>query len=60
MNEDPKPTVRRPADDPLGYDTSRSFRSVAQQMAEDALAGWREDAVETELTAVRRRWGMRK
>lgn len=58
MTEDSKPTIHRPVDDPLGYDTRRPFRAVARQMAEDALAGWRDDAVDAELVAVRKRWGI--
>lgn len=57
MTEDPdKPHVLRRHPDPLGYDTQRRFNEVARQIAEDALAGRHQDAVDAELEAVRRRW----
>lgn len=49
------PTLR-PAADPLGYDV-RHFEAVARKMAQEALSGVGEDAVETELAAVRRKYG---
>ena len=55
---DSKPTVHRPADDPLGYDTRRPFLEWAREMAEDALAGRHQAAIDAELAAVRRRWGL--
>ncbi|KQV82110.1 hypothetical protein [Rhizobium sp. Root1220] len=51
---DQRPVRRHP--DPLGYDTRRPFHEVAREMAEDALAGRNQDALDTELDAVRRRW----
>ncbi|TCA17393.1 hypothetical protein E0H68_06360 [Rhizobium leguminosarum bv. viciae] len=57
MTEDPdKPNVHRRHPDPLGYDTRRPFHEVAKQMAEDALAGRHQDAVDAELEMVRKRW----
>ncbi len=49
------PTLR-PVPDPLGYDV-RHFETVARRMAQDALSGVGEEAVETELAAVRRKFG---
>lgn len=44
-------------DDPLGYDTSGDFDSLARRMADDALSGRHEAAVEAELAALRERFG---
>ncbi len=49
------PTLR-PVPDPLGYDV-RHFETAARRMAQDALSGVGEEAVETELAAVRRKFG---
>ncbi|MFN3548373.1 MAG: type II toxin-antitoxin system Phd/YefM family antitoxin [Mesorhizobium sp.] len=46
----------RPTPDPLGYDV-RHFEIAARRMAQDALSGNAEDAVEAELLAVRRKFG---
>ena len=51
------PTLR-PVPDPLGYDV-RHFETAARRMAQDALSGVGEEAVETELAAVRRKFGRR-
>lgn len=59
MTDKPKPTVHRAAEDTLGYDTRRPFSEVAKQMAEDALAGRHQDAVDAELEAVRKLWRRR-
>jgi prevent-host-death family protein len=42
--------------DPLGYDVGR-FEAAARQMAHEALSGIGEDAVRSELAAVRLRFG---
>lgn len=44
--------------DPLGYDV-RHFESAARKMANDALSGTNEAAVEAELREVRDRFGNR-
>ncbi|MEH6719017.1 MAG: type II toxin-antitoxin system Phd/YefM family antitoxin [Aurantimonas endophytica] len=50
-------TVRH-VPDPLGYDVT-DFRTAARQMAEDALSGTNDAAVEAELAAVRKKFGRR-
>ena len=50
-------TVLRTAADPLGYDMSGGVIPAIRKMAEDALAGVNQDAVEEELAAVRRAFG---
>ena len=46
-------TVRH-VPDPLGYDTTH-FEAAARKMAEDALSGTNEDAVEAELNKMRQK-----
>lgn len=46
-----------PADDPLGYDTRDP--SWVQKAAEHALAGVNKEAIEKEIDAALRRWGLR-
>lgn len=45
--------TKRQEDDPLAYDTRKPIDQLAQEMAEDALFGRNEDAVDRELAAVR-------
>ncbi len=45
----------RPLPDPLGYDVSR-FEAAARQMAHEALSGIADEAVRSELAAVRLRF----
>lgn len=52
-NDSPVP----PADDPLGYDTRDP--SWVQKAAEHALAGADKEAIEKEIDAALRRWGLR-
>ena len=60
MTEDKEPTIYRSADDPLGYDTRRPFHEWAREMAEDALAGRHQEAIDAEIERFRKRWGMPK
>ncbi|MDX1009347.1 hypothetical protein GOE08_21065 [Sinorhizobium medicae] len=45
-------------DDPLGYDTREP--SWVRKAAEDALSGADKDAIEKEVDAALRRWGLRQ
>jgi hypothetical protein len=61
IEPEPKPPMRRALtvpldDDPLGYDVS-DLEAAARRMVDDALSGRAQDAVEVELTCVRRRFG---
>lgn len=53
---EPRGAVIRHRDDPLGYDV-KDFGSAARKMAEDALAGRNDDAVDAELNSLRNRLG---
>lgn len=48
-------TVRQ-LPDPLGYDV-RNFEAAARKMADDALSGTNEAAVEAELQEIRSKFG---
>ena len=56
-SETPKPaTLNRLPDDPLGYDTDDPFWMV--KMARHAMSGMDKDAIQREVDAAMRRWGM--
>ncbi|MGO7324058.1 hypothetical protein GUK30_32505 [Rhizobium leguminosarum] len=57
-DEKPKPTVYSPPDDPLGIDTDKDFNAEARRIARDAIEGGHKEAVEAEIAAALRRWGM--
>jgi hypothetical protein len=50
------PTLHGPIDDPLGYDTSDPSWMI--QMASNALSGVNRDAINREIDAAMRQWGM--
>ena len=52
-----RPILHRTPEDPLGYDTRDPAYALA--MAADALSGINSDAVQQEMNAALRRWGMR-
>jgi len=54
-----RPVVQRiPMRDPLGYSTA-DIRALAIAMADAALSGRNERAVQAEIDAVERRWGLK-
>ncbi|ANL11961.1 MULTISPECIES: hypothetical protein [unclassified Rhizobium] len=57
-DEKPKPVVHRPPDDPLGIDPDKDFNEEARRIARDALEGRHQEAVQAEVEAALRRWGM--
>ncbi|TBF89184.1 hypothetical protein [Rhizobium leguminosarum] len=57
-DEKPKPVVYSPPDDPLGIDTDKDFNEEARRIARDAIEGRHEEAVQAEVQAALRRWGM--
>jgi hypothetical protein len=55
-----KPVVVRHRPDRLGYDV-RDFEATARKMADDAISGMSDDAVNAELDAVRQKFpGLRR
>ncbi|MBY3575470.1 hypothetical protein HFN65_31520 [Rhizobium laguerreae] len=57
-DDKPKPPIYSHPDDPLGIDTDKDFNVEAQRIARDAIEGRHEEAVELEIDAALRRWGM--
>lgn len=53
-----KDALMSATEDPLGYDTSDPF--WVRKAAEDALSGADKDAIEKEVDAALRRWGLRR
>ncbi|ANL87037.1 hypothetical protein [Rhizobium phaseoli] len=58
-DEKSKPAIYIPPDDPLGIDTDKDFSVEARRIARDALEGCHEEAVQVEVQATLRRWGMK-
>lgn len=57
-DEKPKPVVHVPPDDPLGIDPDKDFDAEARRIARDAIDGRHKEAVQAEVQAARRRWGI--
>jgi hypothetical protein len=57
-DEKSKPVIYSPPDDPLGIDPSKDFDAEARRIARDALEGRNKEAVQSEVEAALRRWGI--
>jgi hypothetical protein len=57
-DEKSKPVVYRAPDDPLGIDPSKDFNEEARRIARDAIEGRNKEAVQSEVEAALRRWGI--
>ncbi|MGR9293633.1 hypothetical protein ACU8OS_35295 (plasmid) [Rhizobium leguminosarum] len=53
-----KSVIYSPPDDPLGIDPDKDFNAEARRIARDAIEGRHQEAVQVEVEAARRRWGI--